>query len=65
MSELNSFVGKKIVVQLNSGFKKFGVLLSFDSLFLTLQFRDGKHEIIPLASVGSVYLDGRDEGVRE
>ena len=64
MSELNRFLGKKVVIQLNSGFKKYGVLLSFDSLFLTLQFRDGKHEIIPLASVGSVYLDGRDEGVR-
>ena len=64
MSELSNFVGKKIVVQLNSGFKKYGVLLSFDSLFLSLEFRDGKHEIIPLASVGSVYLDGRDEGAR-
>ena len=63
MGELNSFLGKRIVVQLNSGFKKYGVLLSFDSLFLTLQFRDGKREIIPLASVGAVYLDGRDEGV--
>jgi hypothetical protein len=57
VSELNSFVGKKIVVQLNSGFKKYGVLLSFDSLFLSLEFRDGKREIIPLASVGAVYLD--------
>ena len=64
MSELSNFVGKKIVVQLNSGFKKYGVLLSFDSLFLSLEFRDGKHEIIPLASVGSVDLDGRDEGAR-
>ena len=62
MSELNGFLGKKIVIQLNSGFKKYGVLLSFDNLFLTLQFRDGKHEIIPLASVGSVYLDERDRG---
>lgn len=57
MSELTCFLGKKIVVQLNSGYKKYGILISFDGVFLTLEFKDGKRETIPLVSVGSVYPD--------
>lgn len=54
---LEEYIGKKVVVIKNDGFKKFGKLLSADQAFIRLQFLDGREEAIPLVVIGKIALD--------
>ena len=50
-------LGKKVVVQLIAGPKRFGILKSINQQVLILMFEDGAEKYIPVQNVESITLD--------
>jgi len=51
---MNELIGKKVVITKNDKFKKYGILLGFDSSFLKVQFDDGIVHFIPIEGVAEI-----------
>lgn len=50
-------IGKKVVVKLIAGPKRFGILKEINQQVLILEFEDGTEKYIPVQNVESITLD--------
>lgn len=55
----DELVGKNVVVTLKDGYKKFGRLIEFEGAYITVEFRDGRKEVINFGMISKITEDNR------
>ena len=50
----NSWIGKKVKLVLKDGYTKYGTLVSAETPFIEIEFRDGKRELLNMADITAI-----------